>query len=280
MQEMTLEEIHDAELYVLKKVDAICRKLDLKYWVMFGTLIGAVREHGFIPWDDDLDIVMKRDDYDKLIQYFMLNGGGGVEGLNLDHVCCRKHYNNYIARISESRNVITTKYKSGLFIDIYPMDGLNGLEWKTGIRKKFTQKILHIFFWYPPKFFSPRLKNLLKQSALIKILRYTFKFIVIKIQITILGYDIWHKIGYRILDCMAQKYKFDSSEWVGIPGWVLEVCWKKEFFDETVYFKFEDFEVPAPVGYDEILRASYGDYMQLPPENQRKPHHGYTAYKP
>ena len=97
---------------------------------------------------------------------------------------------------------------------------------------------------------------------------------------TILSTELWHKIGYRIIDRLAQKYKFDSSEWVGIPGWETSVCWKKEFFDETVYLKFEDFKVPAPIGYDEILRAQYGDYMQLPPEDKRKPHHEYTAYKP
>ena len=195
-------------------------------------------------------------------------------------MCCRKHYPHYIARISERKNTITTKYKSGLFIDVYPIDGLNGSKWKTSIRKKLTSKILRTFFWYPKKFFSPGLKKLLKEFALIKILRYTFKFIITKISVTILGRDTWHKIGYRILDRLAQKYKFDSSEWVGIPGWATSVCWKKEFFDETVYLKFEDFEVPAPAAYDEILRASYGDYMQLPPEEQRVPHHGYTAYKP
>ena len=279
MQEMTLKEIHEAELYVLKKVDAICRKLGLQYWVMFGTLIGAVREHGFIPWDDDLDIVMKRDDYNKLIQYFILTGGGSEE-LNLDHMCCRKHYPHYIARISERRNIITAKYKSGLFIDIYPMDGLKGSEWKTSIRKKIIDKCLQIFFWYPKKIFPSDIKILLKRVKSGKILRNIFNFFFIKIPMTILSTELWHKIGYRIIDRLAQKYKFDSSEWVGIPGWETSVCWKKEFFDETVYLKFEDFKVPAPIGYDEILRAQYGDYMQLPPEDKRKPHHEYTAYKP
>ena len=75
MQEMTIDEIHDAELYVLKGIDSICKELDIKYWVMFGTLLGAVREGGFIKWDDDLDIVMKREDYEKFITYFMQGGG-------------------------------------------------------------------------------------------------------------------------------------------------------------------------------------------------------------
>lgn len=288
MQEMTLKDIHEAELYVLKKVDAVCRKLGLQYWVMFGTLIGAVREHGFIPWDDDLDIAMKRDDYEKLIQYFMLNGGE-ADDLHLDHPLTVKTYKFYIARISDKKNRLefnetkyTTKYTSGIFIDVYPMDGLKNREWLQTWRGFLTRIVVK------PEFIPDRAatsqERKLKKSPYKKFmfscifsLRNFISGIFLKNDYLL---HMMSKFRYKITDILVRKYKFDSSELVGIPSWEPGVCWKKEFFDKTVYFKFEDFEVPAPIGYDEILRASYGDYMQLPPEDQRKPHHEYTAYKP
>ena len=270
MQEMTLKEIHDAELYVLKEVDAICRELGLKYWVMFGTLIGAVREHGFIPWDDDLDIVMKRDDYDKLVQYFMLTGKGGAKDLHLDHSLTIKTYTPYIARISEKKNHIefnNQKYTSGIFIDVYPMDGLEGPQWHNSLRKNILKKLVR------PKYSYRKVKAQKNHVSIYGRILASIRNYLSRIPLMI-------RMRYIVTDMLARKYKFDESDYVGIPGWELRFCWERKFFDETVYFKFEDFEVPAPIGYDEILRERYGDYMQLPPENERQPHHGYIAYKP
>ena len=145
MQELTLEEIHAAELYTLKEVDKLCRELKIKYWVAFGTLIGAVREHGFIPWDDDLDIVMKRDDYEIFLNYFFTHKHDTLE---LNHPLNNKDYTYYIARVSEKNNRLVfedTKYTSGVFIDIYPMDGLEGVQWKNSARKQFTGKCCCLF---------------------------------------------------------------------------------------------------------------------------------------
>ena len=100
MQEMTLDEIHEAELYVLKRVDAICKKIGVQYWVMYGTLLGAVRHKNFIPWDDDLDIGMMRSDYEKFIRYFIDKGGEDGD-LHLDNLLTRKNYTYTISRVSE-----------------------------------------------------------------------------------------------------------------------------------------------------------------------------------
>ncbi|MBQ7593181.1 MAG: LicD family protein [Synergistaceae bacterium] len=272
MHEMTLEEIHTAELDVLKIVDSVCRKIGVNYWVMFGTLIGAVREHGFIPWDDDLDIAMKREDYDKFIKSFNHNE------LHLSHVSTDNNYYYYIARVSDTKSFIDFGggYTSGIFIDIYPMDGLEGAEWPYTKRKKLIRNLLHTFFFsfhvgkYKRKSSDTMTRHIIKKTirAIVKILPFTMSII-----------NVWRKLGYKLLDKIVRKYDFDKSEYVGIPGWELEVCYRRSCFDETVYMKFEDFKVPVPNGYDEILRQTYGDYMQRPPENERKPHKVYTAYK-
>ncbi len=141
-KELTIDEIHDAELFTLEEVDKLCRELNIKYWVMFGTLLGAVREKGFIPWDDDLDISMKRDDYEKFCNYFFKNNNTHPT-LELNHVLNNKDYNLYIARVSERKNRIyfdSTKYTSGVFIDIYPMDGLEGKSWLKSTRRFLIRK--------------------------------------------------------------------------------------------------------------------------------------------
>ncbi|MBR0150734.1 MAG: LicD family protein, partial [Synergistaceae bacterium] len=100
MQEMTLQEMQAAQFDVLKRVDAICREQGIKYWVGFGTLLGAVRHKGFIPWDDDIDLLFMREDYNKLADYFLPSGERN--GLHYDSVATRKNYPYYIARISET----------------------------------------------------------------------------------------------------------------------------------------------------------------------------------
>ncbi|MBQ7577408.1 MAG: LicD family protein [Synergistaceae bacterium] len=267
MQEMTIDEIHDAELYVLKRIDSICKELDIKYWVMFGTLLGAVRERGFIKWDDDLDIVMKRNDYEKFIKYFMQGGGG----LHLDHILTRKNYPYYIARVSETTNSITESYQSGLFVDVYPMDGLEGPQWLTGNRRKIADLIIFHLIGGNKYILGKTLLRRIRYAAFV----YTCRFVR-----KVFGLNFSRRLALKILDSIAKKYKFDTSEYVGIPGWETSECWKREYFDETIYLKFEDFSVPVPKGYHEILTQKYGDYMQLPPENERVPHHYYKAYKP
>ena len=77
------------------------------------------------------------------------------------------------------------------------------------------------------------------------------------------------------------KFLSDSSEYCAVATWFPQkFVYEKKWFEETIYLQFADFEVPAPAEYDKVLRISYGDYMQLPPEEERVPHHEYTAYKP
>ena len=131
MKELTLREIQLGELGVLKKLKEICEDQGLRYFLFFGTLLGAIRHKGFIPWDDDVDVGMPREDYEKLLGYFRENSDALLP-FRLMHFSTNENYIYPIARICDTRYQVdyseTKEYGLGLFIDIYPFDGWGDTE--------------------------------------------------------------------------------------------------------------------------------------------------------
>ena len=126
-QPLTMRENQQAAAEVMSVIHQICKKLDLKYFLAYGTLIGAVRHQGYIPWDDDLDIMMPRQDYDKLMAYFQENAEE-LAPYTLFTPDTVADYPYMIARVCDSRYEIETENEKdcgmGAFVDIYPLDGL------------------------------------------------------------------------------------------------------------------------------------------------------------
>ena len=126
MKELSIEEIHEGTLGILKKIIEICDEINVNYFLAYGSLIGAVRHGGFIPWDDDLDIVMLRPDYEIFNQY-CLKHERELYPFKLINRKNEKKYPYNIARFNDLRyrdiyeNV--QEYDSGMFIDVYPLDG-------------------------------------------------------------------------------------------------------------------------------------------------------------
>lgn len=123
MKKITIEEAKKIELDILSYIDDFCKKNNIEYFINYGTLIGAVRHKGFIPWDDDIDISMTRENYDKFIEYYK-NDKSKYKLLALE---TNKHYFNNFAKIVDSTTRIDNtriykSYPSGIFIDIFPMD--------------------------------------------------------------------------------------------------------------------------------------------------------------
>lgn len=131
MRKLDIKEIQEVSLEILKIVADICEEENLRYYLTYGTLIGAIRHKGFIPWDDDIDIAMPRDDYEKLLRYLRDNADK-YEHLELFDIRTCPEYPYMIARVSDNRYVIDVKnekpYGMGVFIDIYPLDGLGQTE--------------------------------------------------------------------------------------------------------------------------------------------------------
>lgn len=270
--ELTTKELQAVSLEILHTVAEICEAQNLRYALVYGTLIGAIRHNGYIPWDDDVDIMMPRPDYDKLLNYLKehIHEYPHLEVFNHDE--CPK-YPYMITRISDNRYVIDMAnekpYGMGVFIDIYPYDGLGETKNEA---LKYAMK-------------GDMLSSLCYQATRKHFAIETTTSIIKKIA----KFPVYLYAKMRGKDCFQEKLEklarakdYDSSKYVGCVTWLSggqKDIFPKEWFDETVIVPFEKYEVRVPKRYDEILRHVYGDYMQLPPENDRIGHHFFKAYE-
>ena len=268
-EELTLEEIHTATLEVLKKVIEICDKIDINYSLFYGSLIGAIRHQGFIPWDDDLDIIMIRKDYDKFVNYCIDH----AEELNPFKILTLETEPNYpyaIARLNDMRyrasydNVIA--YESGIFIDIYPLDKVTIDDKKLKKLNKECGRNMKLLDLAISDHFVKSTKG---------VVRGCFKFIAY-CYAKVRGKDHFIK---KLLK-QEKKYGDKDSEYVSVVTWMLsDLYMPLEYFTNYIYVPFENLQVKVIASYDKALRLQYGDYMKLPPKEQQVGKHGYRMYK-
>ena len=263
MKELTLQEIQQGSYKVLLKLKEICDKLNLNYFLAYGTLIGAIRHKGFIPWDDDIDVWMSRPDYERFVKY-CLEHEDETKPFVLKHYKTCKEYIYPIARLVDTRYKIdytdAKEYGLGLFIDIYPLDGVKvGSKKQARKRKRYIRKIgmLGASHYIKSK---NRVKNFLKK------IYYAFYK----------NSDINQVIAKA--DKAAQSYGYDEYDSVACVVWEATECLDKCHFASTVDVEFNGQPFKAPVGYDSLLKKLYGDYMKLPPESEQIAHHYYKAY--
>lgn len=268
MKEITIEELLKLQVDILKKVDGFCRENAIPYTVYGGTCIGAVRHKGYIPWDDDIDIAMTRSNYDRFIHLF----NGKVDNLVLFAPELDWNYYAPYANVCDKRTVLDegenghNGMEIGVKIDVFPIDNtpVDTSEYMSNVRK--INK-----YWYQLSIKRINMRLVWKASK-----RRWLKCLKQKILFAFNSYSGIQKKIHKI----ALKYSNDST------GLVTLVCYHynrdtrctKSSFDEYIDVPFEDITVSIMKGYDECLTRFYGDYMQLPPENQRVPHHGFTAY--
>lgn len=242
-------------LRMLKIVDYICKKHSIEYWIDSGTLLGARRHGGFIPWDDDVDIVMPRKDYDKFIEIFM---NEKPEGIFLQSKKTDIFYKQDFLKLRDLRSKVIEKsevgkkieYKNGIFLDIFPLDEVCEIK----ILNKICRRIHKIA--YLPLYIKD------DSPVFFKILS-----------------KISQKIGKQNLLNINKKFYFiiknfkskDSYIYMqGIDWWNV---WNKDKIYPLKRIKFENLELKAPQNIDYYLRELYGnDFMKLPPENKRYNH--------
>lgn len=269
MKELSLREIQLAELNILKALDRICKEEGLQYFLYYGTLIGAIRHGGIIPWDDDIDIVMPRPDYEKLIAYCGKHAEE-IEPLRLMHYSLNPKYIYPIARLSDTSYQVdyqdAVDYGLGLFIDIYPLDGWgNTQEDKDPIYQGFRRDIMLVNLagkdHFQKSMQSPW-RNLIKLPA--------YAFAKLK------GAQYFLKR----LDARGKARSYEKDSMIGHLIWAMDDKARipKEWL-KPIPWKFEGQEFPIPEHYDDILTQIYGDYMQCPPEEKRIQQHHYKAYR-
>ncbi|WMJ22937.1 LicD family protein [Paludicola sp. MB14-C6] len=260
-----LKEFHDVLLEILIEFDRICRKYDIKYSLAWGTLLGAVRHQGFIPWDDDVDIIMPRKDYEKFLKLSSqeLNNNYFLQSINTETA-----YQYNITRIRKNNTaMIYSNWKNagfhqGIYMDISPIDHIPDDE------KLFAKQKRKIIFLTPIR--AARNKDVFFNCGL-----NLNKFV--------------KSILYVVLNCFPRKYcqrkeyeaitKYNDSRTkrVGLisEGGVLLNTpadlrpFDSKVLDEFVDIEFEGRQFLATKYYDEMLKFWYGDYMQLPPKEQQ-----------
>lgn len=249
---LTLSERKELYLSMMDEIDTFCRSNNIRYSLATGTLIGAIRHKGFIPWDDDLDIMMPLPDMLKFRKIFKSNN---LRYLDID---IDENYQFPFSRI-ESLNTYSYKWpffrSYGLCIDIYPIVGL----------PKRNIEIDNFFF---------AARKILKRRLFLNELQE-----VIKRLTSINKINITTEVNINYRDFMFQYPYGESGRFYhmgGSPNWgaVLD----EDYFDDFVDVSFEGRMYKSVSRYNKLLTNGYGDYMQFPPESERHPYHGDYYY--
>lgn len=242
------------ELQCFEEFKRICSKYNLKYFAIAGTLLGAIRHKGFIPWDDDMDVCMFREDYEKFINIARseLNEGFILQDPDVDE----KYYLGH-ARIGKkgttAMNELFWKHnlhiKQPIFIDIFSLDTL-----PNDRIKRFAHKYWHSFLYYMMSFHStdykPFTNNPFRKIGTV-LSMIIFKFI---------PYKTFYKYSIR----QISKYnKSKSCNTVGLIECFYNMSrfmWEKEDFKEIVEVQYETTTINVPKEYDKVLKKTYGDW--------------------
>lgn len=269
-----MNKLQKAELDILKEIIKILEKYEIKYYILGGTLLGAVRHQGFIPWDDDIDIGLMREDYEKFIEIIQKEL---PENLILDyykfHKGEKEYTTYYMARIENTEvKLINRTAKEerivNAWVDIFPIDGLPKNKLINAIHK-FHLLILRAELRYS------------QYSKLVTQNERTKDFIMrlcIKLGRIIDFEKIFNKD--KVLDKIdrtLKKYPTETAnEIINFAGacksYKFIEIFPKNIYDNLKKYKFEDTELVGAENYDYILSHQYGEYMVLPKEEDRNKH--------
>ena len=266
MKELSRKQFTDNLIKNLKNFDTFCKKHKLTYFLMYGTLIGAARHKGFIPWDDDIDVIMPRPDYEKLERIF----NDENNRYRLISQKTTKGYNAPLAKVVDTATILKQDYgyrdeiELGAYIDIFVLDGMPDNERDQKKHLKTATKLsdgwirsVHVFHYKGSTF----------MRDLLRYIRYLPK------------YATGYKKYLTKIQKHSTKYSYDSSNYVANLSFITEskCIYKKSDF-QKIYLDFEGMKMPCPKGYDAILTDVYGDWRKLPPKEKQISNHDFSCY--
>ena len=259
-----MTELQNRLLEMLKWFDDYCRTNNLSYYAIGGTLLGAVRHKGFIPWDDDIDLAMPRCDYDRFTDLMKGKKVGNyiLETYNTENEDYCYPYN----KIYDVTTTLIENYKKplkrGIFLDIFPIDGAGNTE-RDAIN------------WC--RFINRRYYFYLTRTAAIRKERSLYKNIAIFLSNLIPTVFINNKKLRISLDMLCRRYTLSESKYAGnlLGNWGVKEILKCKTIGTPTEYEFEGIKILGVEHYDDYLTHIYGDWRKLPPEDKRHSHHDY-----
>lgn len=262
MRRIELEELKQLQLDILSDVHEFCIQSNIKYSLAFGTLLGAVRHEGYIPWDDDIDIMMPRKDYEIFLKMY------GNERFQIANHNTMSSCHLPYSKVYDVRTLVSeySEYPMdyGVNIDVFPLDNVpdSEVELKSFLKKKEFWNIIY----------DLKKIKISKRRSFIKNVVLAFAHILF-FPISI------HFVSQKMRN-LSIKYFNVPTKRIGIVAPSdnnIREIWDRETFAEYAILPFENVEVMVMKNYHDFLTAAYGNYMQLPPKDKRISHHVFTA---
>lgn len=249
---MDIQKKHKSVLLeLLHEIDRVCKKHNIHYVVFCGTALGAVRHKGFIPWDDDLDVSMLREDYQRFLEVAPKELKEEYY-LQIEHT---KHWPMNFSKLRKNNTTYLEKYHpkdnkthQGIYVDIFPCDNADNKEWKRKLQFYASRVAI-------AKALNKR--GYVTNSNLKKVFMFACNLLPMK--------------PFHSFSVGANKNDSECVQtFLACTSRYKKGIYKRSWFTETVEMDFEDMKVPVSAHYDELLTVMYGDYMQLPSEEDRK----------
>ena len=266
MTRLTLDQIRDIQIEILNELDDFCKENGITYFLCNGTLLGAVKYQGYIPWDDDIDVCLLREDYERLLRLYSARSSERFE-LLASHTTDSYFFpfaklSDRTTRLVEAN--LNNGVELGVNIDIFPIDNYGNTE--AELKRLFRRFC--------------RLRKHLNWS---KMNRFRSSTVVKTVGKWVLSLP-YRLVGSKYYCCRMERLavKREPTEYVGDCVWGfygIGEAHKRAVFSESVPVLFEGREYPAPIGYDAYLHGLYGDYRLDPPPEKQCTHHSYEAYQ-
>ena len=270
MRKLEIEEIKAHSFAVLCAVRDFCDAHELSYSLTGGTLIGAVRHQGFIPWDDDIDIMMPRPDYDRFVQLVQTENpwfrlfSEETRGSDYGYPFAKACHPDTLVRENAMAEM---KEGFGVFVDIFPVDG-GGNTWLTAKLRVMCFQFLH----------GLKVTSNWTEYHRSKLRKWYYE------PLRYVCYRISKLLPRRLINGLLNRFlrgkPYSRSNYVGrlVGDYGSREIMPKAVFAQTQKLTFEGQLFDAITGYDAFLRQLYGDYMKLPPAEKQKTHHEFEAY--
>ena len=259
--ELSIEELRGVQLAALAEFDHLCRRYDLTYYSAYGTLLGAIRHGGYIPWDDDIDVMMPRADYDRLHEVF---GSAKPAHLTLDSPVTRADWPFPYAKVVDDRTQLEEPLEDplplGVNVDVFPLDAVPS----NRIVRAVQSRILRLLRWVVElRYISAERGRGWHHPVAILVIKPILRLLPVRslvstfTRVARIGSAHGTEVGVRV----------GSYDW-SVPAGDL---------GPPTELSFENLRLLAPADPDAVLTAMYGDYRQLPPKSERVSQHAFTA---